>query len=630
MLKNQDACKKAIDAYFDGIRAIDGLAIDEGAKIAMKAKATKEVATSPGFRQRMSEIVVNSFISAIGTPLVNLYSTLVKAPFLIAERALLGLMPGNKVKLGETTAMMRGFFDGLAEGIGFLKAGYIEGMPLDKTLVDTSTAFGKSISSGPIEKAIAPVVTVPTKAAVAVDEFSKAIFRRMQLNAKAYRISRSVPEGKLNGKTRDELYDSIRTIDISDPTKVGATRAWQEELKKVSPDLADELINFAKIQTFQQDLGELGNMMIRAKAKVPELVFIAPFIKTPINILKDALSYTPVSLAMKQFKGKKDEAAARMLLGAGLGLMTAKSVMDGNLTGSYPKDPGRREAMIAAGIPEYSMKIGDRWYSYSRIEPLATVLGITADGVETMIDYLRLPDPEKKSEKLAVDAVLAITKNLTSKTFLEGITGFLQAVHDPERYGGSYLNSFASVLVPGAVAQFARGADPVMREISSFSDALKNRLPGLRSDLPVKYDIVGEARENPAYGLMGTFGLATKEATQTPLQKAIDDVGFTYTRPEKKIRGVELDASTYEKYSKTSGQLINELLTPIVESPEFNNYTKEQKRFIMKRVAERGRLAATNIMFGEKMSSDPEFATEFRRQVLKKRGVRATEEDLED
>jgi len=191
VLKNQDACKKAIDAYFDGIRAIDGLAIDEGAKTAMKAKATKEVATSPGFRQRMSEIVVNSFISAIGTPLVNLYSTLVKAPFLIAERALLGLMPGNKVKLGETTAMMRGFFDGLAEGIGFLKAGYIEGMPLDKTLVDTSTAFGKSISSGPIEKAIAPIVTVPTKAAVAVDEFSKAIFRRMQLNAKAYRISRT-------------------------------------------------------------------------------------------------------------------------------------------------------------------------------------------------------------------------------------------------------------------------------------------------------------------------------------------------------------------------------------------------------------------------------------------------------
>ena len=630
MLKNQDACKKAIDAYFDAMRQIDGLAVDEGTKTAMKAKATKEVATSPGFRQRMSEIVINGFISSVGTPLVNLYSTLVKAPFLITERALLGLMPGNKVKLGETTAMMRGFFDGMAEGIGFLKAGYMEGMPLDKTVVDTATAFGKSVSSGPIEKAVAPIVTVPTKAAVAVDEFSKAIFRRMQLNAKAYRISRSVPENKLNGKTRDEIYDSIRRIDISDSTKVGTTRAWQEQLKNVSPDLADELINFAKVQTFQQDLGELGNMMLRAKSKVPELVFVAPFIKTPINILKDALSYTPANLFMKQFKGKKDEAAARLLIGAGLAGMTAKAVIDGSLTGSYPKDPGRREAMIAAGIPEYSMKIGDRWYSYSRIEPLATVLGITADGVETMVDYLRLPDKEQKTEKLAVDSVLAITKNLTSKTFLEGITGFLQAIHDPERYGGSYINSFASVLIPGAVAQFARGADPVMREVNSFTDALQNRLPGLRTSLPVKYDIVGEARENPSYGLMGTFGIASKEAAQTPLQKAIDEVGFTYTKPEKKIRGVELDETSYEKYSKLSGQMINELLTPIVESPDFQNYTKEQKNFIMKRVAERGRLAATNIIFGEKMSSDPEFGTEFRRQVLKKRGVRATEEDLED
>ncbi len=312
------------------------------------------------------------------------------------------------------------------------------------------------------------------------------------------------------------------------------------------------------------------------------------------------------------------------------GLVSNVTVTGGNTLRFADFEDGTNT--VGTGTPRTLSSLGYTDGSAATQFPLtAAAWGrITADGVETMIDYLRLPDPEKKAEKLAVDSVLAITKNLTSKTFLEGITGFLQAVHDPERYGGSYLNSFASVLVPGAVAQFARGADPVMREINSFSDALQNRLPGLRTTLPVKYDIVGEARENPAYGLMGTFGLATKEATQTPLQKAIDDVGFTYTRPEKKIRGVELDATTYERYSKLSGQMINELLTPIVESPEFNNYTKEQKRFIMKRVAERGRLAATNIMFGEKMSSDPEFATEFRRQVLKKRGVRATEEDLED
>jgi hypothetical protein len=626
VLKNQDACKQAVDAYFDALRNIDNMNVDQGAKVDLKAKLTKKVAETPSWRNRMSELVINSYISALGTPVVNLLSTIAKAPFLITERALLGLMPGNKVKLGETTAMMRGFFDGIADGIGFFQQGWKEGMPLDSTVVDTTMGFGRSVTSGPIEKAVSPVVTAPTKASVAIDEFSKAIFRRMQLNAKAYRIAESLPENTLGGLTRDEMYTKLRTVDISDPTKIGNERVWQQELKKLSPDLVDELINFSKIQTFQQELGEIGNMMLRAKAKLPELVFIAPFIKTPINILKDALSYTGAGLFMKSFKGRRDEAAARLLIGAGLTGMVAKSVIDQNLTGSYPKDPGRREAMIAAKIPEYSVKIGDTWYSYARIEPIATVLGIVADAVETGIDYIKTPDKDRKTEKVAVDAVLAITKNLTSKTFLEGITGLLQAVHDPDRYGGSYINSFAGLLVPGVVAQFARGTDPVQREITTFDTALANRIPGLRTGLPVKYDILGQPKENLGYGISGTLGIATKEATQTPLQKVIEDVGFTYTKPEKKIKGVELDETTYEKYSKLSGEMIRQELEQVIVDPAFNQYTKAQKNFIMKRVAERMRTAATNIIFGEKMETDTDFSNEFVRQRLKRRGEVPEEE----
>ncbi len=226
MLKNPDACKQAVDAYFDALRNIDNMNVDQGAKVDLKAKLTKKVAETPSWRNRMSELVINSYISALGTPVVNLLSTIAKAPFLITERALLGLMPGNKVKLGETTAMMRGFFDGIADGIGFFQQGWKEGMPLDSTVVDTTMGFGRSVTSGPIEKAVAPVVTAPTKASVAIDEFSKAIFRRMQLNAKAYRIAQSLPEDKLGGLTRDEMYTKLRTVDISDPTKIGNERVW--------------------------------------------------------------------------------------------------------------------------------------------------------------------------------------------------------------------------------------------------------------------------------------------------------------------------------------------------------------------------------------------------------------------
>lgn len=641
MLKVSDDCKKAIDAYFDSLDQIDKMNVPAGQKIQMQTRVTSNVVKEPGWRDKMAELVINSYVSSLGTPAVNLLSALVKAPLIISERAILGLVPGNKVKFAETYGMVKGFFEGIAEGISFAKQGWTEGMPLDTRVnVDQMGGIGKGKSlneppdpeasalkqtyqriARPLEKAAAPIVTAPTKAGVFVDEWSKAVFRRMQLNALAYRISRGVPEDKLAGQTRDELYTKLRSVDIGDPTKAGNTRAWQAEVSKISPDIADELVNFAKIQTFQADLGKVGNFLLKARAEHPELVLIAPFIKTPINILKDALSYTGAGFFMNQFKGKRDEAAARLLIGSGIAAMTAQQVLSGNLTGSYPKDANRRESMIAQNIPEYSVKIGDRWYSYARIEPLASVLGVVSDGVESIVDYARQPKADQKIEKLAADGVLAITKNLASKTFLEGISGMLQAIHDPDRYGGSFVNGFATVLVPGALAQFARGTDPVQRDVQSFTDALQNRVPGLRTDLPVRYDILGQERVNPAYGVMGSLGIASREATQSPLQRQLSEVNFAYTAPERKIRGVELSETDYENYSKRSGELVNQYLESVITSPSYNNYSKAQKKMVLERVAERARSAARNQMLSEKLRTDKEFYDEFVRQRLKSRGV---------
>lgn len=627
MLKVTDECKQAVDAYFDSLRNVDEhMNLPEATKLQMKTDITKNITKEPGFKDKMAEVIINSYISAIGTPAVNLLSALVKAPLIITERALLGLYPKSDVRLGESVGMVRGFFEGMAEGISFAKQGYLEGMPLDTRInTDVMSGIGRSASSGPIEKAVGKVVSVPTRVGTFVDEYAKAVFRRMELNAQAYRISRALPENKLNGVSRDEMYTKLRTVNIGDPTKIGNTRVWQQELRKLSPDLADELVRFAKIQTFQADLGKIGNAMLRMRADHPEIVLIAPFIKTPINILKDALSYTPavaLSKTLRKDLGLTGEAAAaRIMIGSGLALMTGMQVASGNITGSYPKDAAKRESMIAQGIPEYSVKIGDRWYSYSRIEPLASVLGVFSDAAKSYYNYELTPEKDKDREKLAVDMVSAITKNLASKTFLEGINGMLQAIHDPERYGGSFVNGFAGLLVPGFVAQFARGADPVQRDVQSFDDALRNRIPGMRTDLPVRYDILGEERVNPAYGFGGSLGIATKEATTTPLQDELKKVGFDYKAPNRQIRGVEIKGKDYEQYSKLSGDLVNQLLQDVISDPNYQNYPKSQKKFVLERVAERARQAATNMTLADKLQNDPEFYDEFIRQQYKKKGV---------
>jgi len=615
-LKVDEKCKAAIDSFFQGLDDLEKLNMLPGEKAKAQANFVNQTLKEPRFRDKVAEFVVNSYISGVGTIAVNAMSALVKAPLAITERFLLGIMPGNSVRLQESASMLRGFFEGMSEGVTFARAGWTKGTPLDTevNIDQIRQAIGGSANSSELEKKVGAVVRMPTRASVAIDEFSKAIFRRMEFNASAERLAKAIPESQLNGLTREEVYQQLRKVDIG-------SLDWQQKLRSISPALASDILNFAKAQTFQAELGKLGNSMLRLRAEHPELVFIAPFIKTPINILKDALSYTPASLFMKQFKGKKEEALARTMMGAGLATMTAYQVAQGNLTGSYPKDAGRREAMIAANIPEYSVKIGNTWYSYARVEPLATVMGVFADSVESLRDYYNKPKADRKIQELAVDGTLAITKNLTSKTFLEGITGVLQAVHDPERYGGSFINSFAGLVVPAAVAQFARVPDPYQREVRGFDDALQARIPGLREDLPVKRDLLGNPKPNLSYGLSGVLGVAAREAEQTPLQREIQDIGFSFKPVEKKIRDVELDATAYEKYAKVSGDIVNQQLSNLINTPLYQNSNKLVKNILMKRVAEKSRRAATNQILMEQLRSNPDFAVEFRRQRLLGKGV---------
>ncbi len=99
---------------------------------------------------------------------------------------------------------------------------------------------------------------------------------------------------------------------------------------------------------------------------------------------------------------------------------------------------------------------------------------------------------------------------------------------------------------------------------SGFDDAVQARIPGLREDLPVKRDLLGNPKPNLSYGLSGVLGIATRDAEQTPLQREIQDIGFSFKPVEKKIRDVELDATAYEKYAKVSGDIVNQQLSNLI------------------------------------------------------------------
>jgi hypothetical protein len=608
------------------VKAAPGTSFDKNKALADLIQTSVK---QPGWADKFGEFVVNSYISGLATTAVNAFSGVAKVGLLGTERILQAVNPASKVKIGEVLPAFRGLMDGVLESAFFAKEGFLRGSPLDAAMPEIRGAIGTQEGATKAEKILGEVIRTPSRLSVGVDEFFKSIFRRMEYNAQAYRLASS---GKY-GDT-ETVYNALRTVNTK-------TVDWKDNILK-APELAtlpdsarvklvDDVRNFAKQATFQADLGKFGNQILAFRSNNPWIAPVIPFVKTPINIMKDALSYTPLGVFSKNTP--MDVKIARTAIGMGITAALAQQVADDTVTGSYPKDAAKRNAMIAAGIPEYSIRIGDTYYSYARVEPLATIMGATVDGINAVRAYQEAPSYDTKAfNKAVVDTIAGVTKNIASKTFLEGISNVMQAMHEPERYGGSFINSFAGLLVPSIVAAPARSQDPYARVVTSFGEAVQNRIPdfglGLpipsRSELPAQSKLFGGARENPSYGFAAYTGLQTAPATRNAVQEEVARTKVDYNLPSKTLRGVELEGADQAKYQAISSQYSDLILNQIIQSAGYDSLTDKVKKVVLERGLKTARSAATRIMLGEKLQ-DPEFRTQFIRARLAKKGLELEE-----
>jgi hypothetical protein len=585
------------------------------------ADLVKTSVKEPNWKDKFGEYVVNSYISGLATPLVNAASGIAKLGLLSAERILQAANPFSKVKIGEVLPAFRGMMDGLLEGAYFAKEGFLRGSPLDAAMPEIKGAIGLQTGASKAEKILGQVVRTPGRVGVGTDEFFKAIFRKMEYNAQAYRLASS---GKYGDP--ETVYAALRNVNTK-------SADWRDQVLKMPnvaalPDATrakfiQDVQDFAKSATFQQDLGKFGRNVLRFRAQHPEMAWVVPFVKTPINIMKDALSYTPLGIFSKNTPN--DVKVARTAIGASIAVGMSQLVGSNQITGSYPKDADKRNAMIAAGLPEYSMKIGDTWYSYARVEPLATVMGSTVDGINAVKNYYDKNPADRKVKDLTLDVVGGITKNIASKTFLEGISGVLQAIHDPERYGGSFINSFAGLVVPSFIAAPARANDPYMRVVTGFGEAVQNRVPNLgqeftRENLPAQSMLYGGARPNPSFGAAAFTGIQSAPAAQNLVQAETSRIKFDYNLPGKTLKGVELEGVDQARYQALSSQWADQILPAIIQAPGYQNAPDSLKKVILEKGMQKARAAATKILFSEKIQ-DPEFRADYIRNKLKKKGI---------
>jgi len=228
----------------------------------------------------------------------------------------------------------------------------------------------------------------------------------------------------------------------------------------------------------------------------------------------------------------------------------------GVITGKLSENPGVRSAQMRKGIQPYSIRFGDKLYSFNRGDPLGMFLGLSADVVEVM----KYADDEDANE-VAAAAVVALAQNLTSRTYMRGLSEFITAMDDPERYMERYLQRQAATFVPytSLVAQAERTMDPTLRATYSVMDQIRSRTPGLSDELPPRRNLWG----NPIV-LEGGFGwdFVSPIYTSTEIESLADQEiidNEVNIRMPRNVLGqgefaVELLPKEYDRYVELAGR----------------------------------------------------------------------------
>ena len=254
---------------------------------------------------------------------------------------------------------------------------------------------------------------------------------------------------------------------------------------------------------------------------------VAPFVKVPSKVLSTAIDYSPLGSvkAIVNKVGSKGYTTAQFetdLAKSGLGtagfvgLGYALSAA-GLLTGGYPDSADERNRWKAEGIEPNSIKIGDTYLSLNYLGP-ASMLMAMGSGVQQR---------QAKGEdalSIAQGTVMDTLNTFLDQSYVQGLSNALNAITDSNRYGESYVNSFARGLVPNLLRQTATATDPMQRQVNNAGEAVVSGIPGASQNLDAKVDTYGREIENKQTLPLGQMWDALKLSNSRKTNSVIDEV----------------------------------------------------------------------------------------------------------
>jgi hypothetical protein len=551
---------------------------------------------------------VNGILSGPASHITNatgavLYQAMNAAELAGAARLGRFLSGAEHVEVGEATAHLHGTLQATKDAFRLAALTAKTGKTLDdlvghERVASTSDTLAQLPELdlpylGRAIRVMDAVIDFPTNRVMgATDEFFKTLAYRGYLEKEAYlHLRNQVDAG------------AVRSAD-------DARRVVEDFMQNTPQSIQIEAEKWARDMAFQTPLGPTGQKAQAFLRSVPALTLIAPFIRTPVNIFKGGIARSPLAVFSAKFwtdvnaGGRaRDLALTRFAMGSATAALVAQWAIDDMITGSGPTDPAARQIWEATGRRPYSVRIGDQWHSYARLEPIASVLGIVADTV-AITAYLNADTPkdelsteEQQQNQIAGAVIAGVMNNTGNKVFMKGIADFVELLSDPKRNWNTYQNQMGSALIPySAALRYVRNVqDPLLREAWTLRDKAIDMTPWGSRSLPPRRGLFGETREKATGAILGVMSPMTdSDVANDPVYAELARVMnatkiVPLTMPGKDVDGMRLNAAEYEHLVRLArqepvfdGVTLKEALDGLMQDSEYQNMQPQMQAEIIK------------------------------------------------
>lgn len=344
---------------------------------------------------------------------------------------------------------------------------------------------------------------------------------------------------------------------------------------------------------------------------------IIPFAKTPANLTKAMVEYSPLGTIeaiinysdMKKAISRGEMTAqqqknfvnstSKAIAGSILYLIAGALVQSGAVTGSADDDKDIKNfEQNVLGIQPYSIKIGDKTFTYSWANPLNAPLAIMADTYKMSKEKAGLFDILTNGFKVAGEVVV-------DNSFLQGIKELFEADSISEGVVNAIVDMPAQ-FIPTFLLQFATLGDKSKRQTFEYGDKLKStinqikaKIPGAKNTLAPTVNTFGEEVEN--YGgdnsafnvFLNPANISKANATDTQKElyalyeatkdKTIFPMQAPYYLSDDGEK-VNLSSNERSEYQKRSGEYVSKELHALFDSEFYKTLKNEDKVEVVNKI----------------------------------------------